>query len=82
MAVSFTATPRLSIIVKLPFAAPWMEYMASLMLMPIIEATSAARCMAWVVISKDSPSLKPLPWNRLAIWLAVDRYSLVDRPMR
>ena len=44
--VAFIATPRLSIIVKLPFAAPATAFIASSMLIPITDAISAARCIA------------------------------------
>ena len=75
------ATPRLSIIVKLPFAAPATARIASLTSTPMIEATSEALCITFVVVSMLSASPYPaLPCRSAPILVANDRYSLLARP--
>ena len=75
------ATPRLSIIVKLPFAAPATASIASSVLIPIIEATSAALCIESAARFEDSSIEKPAPWKRAPILFAVPRKSEVERPI-
>ena len=59
--VAFMATPRLSIMVKLPLAAPAIDSSADSVEMPMTDATSAALCMAFVVSSKLSWTSSPEP---------------------
>ncbi len=74
------ATPKLSIMVKLPLAAPATESSAICISMPMTEAISAARCMAFSVSSSDFCCSMPEPWNSAPILLAVARYSLCETP--
>ena len=79
--VAFIATPRLSIMVKLPFAAPAIDSIALAVSSPMTEATSAALCIACVVMSSACFCSRPDPWNSDPILFAVAMYSLADMPM-
>ena len=78
--VAFMATPRLSIMVKLPLAAPATDSIATDMSMPMTDAISAARCIAREVSSSDFCCSMPLPWKRAPILFAVARYSDCESP--
>ena len=67
------ATPRLSIIVKLPFAAPVTASIASLTSTPMMEATSEALCMTCCDITEAYPVSKPEPFSRAPILFAFAR---------
>ena len=66
--------------VKLPFAAPATESSATCISIPITDAISAARCIAFSVSSRLLRCSMPEPWNNAPILFAVARYSLWETP--
>ena len=79
--VSFIATPRLSIIVKLPFAAPATASIASFTSTPMMDATSEARCITACEVAEAYSSPKPEPFSSAPILFAFARYSDCESPM-
>ena len=79
--VAFIATPKLSIIVKLPLQAPVMDSIAIVISIPITDATSDALCIALAVMSSASLCSIPEPCKSEPILLAVARNCDCDIPM-